>query len=97
MSGPFGPGLFPSRARGDYAGLCATPGPSFERGDIRFIRLADKFDAATALFHVISYQTTNEDLLAAFHTARAHLGEKGLFIFETEEAPKARGRLGHIF
>lgn len=34
------------------------------------------------MFAVISYQTANEDLAAAFHTARQHLGPGGLFVFD---------------
>ncbi|MFZ3046063.1 MAG: class I SAM-dependent methyltransferase, partial [Desulfatirhabdiaceae bacterium] len=47
--------------------------PSFIQGDIRRIRLSQRFDAVIALFHVMSYQTTNDDILAAFQTARHHL------------------------
>jgi SAM-dependent methyltransferase len=61
--------------------------PLFEKGDIRSIRLNETFDVATALFHVISYQTTNEDLLDAFRTARVHLKEHGLFIFDVWYGP----------
>ena len=34
-----------------------------------------------SLFHVMSYQTTNADLLAVFATAAAHLRPGGLFLF----------------
>ena len=46
---------------------------TFTTGDIREVRLNKHFDAVIALFHVISYQTTNEDVTAAFETARHHL------------------------
>jgi SAM-dependent methyltransferase len=55
---------------------------AFSQGDIRTIRLPQTFDAVIALFHVISYQTTNEDIVAAFQTANAHLKPEGLFIFD---------------
>ena len=55
---------------------------TFTHGDIRQVRLNQKFDVVISLFHVISYQTTNEDLLAAFATAKAHLKEGGIFIFD---------------
>jgi SAM-dependent methyltransferase len=42
---------------------------NFHQGDIRSIRLERSFDAVVSLFHVISYQTTNDDLRAAFATA----------------------------
>jgi SAM-dependent methyltransferase len=60
---------------------------TFSQGDIRNIRLQTTFDAALSLFHVISYQTTNSDLLAAFRTAREHLSSGGIFIFDCWYGP----------
>ena len=60
---------------------------SFQQGDIRTIRLNKTFDVVTSLFHVISYQTTNDDLRAAFATARAHLKPGGIFIFDCWYGP----------
>jgi SAM-dependent methyltransferase len=54
----------------------------FVKGDFRTLRLNQKYDAVTALFHVMSYQNTNEEVLAAIQTARAHLREEGLFTFD---------------
>ncbi|HPM03326.1 MAG TPA: class I SAM-dependent methyltransferase [Candidatus Cloacimonadota bacterium] len=59
----------------------------FEQGDIRTVRLNRKFDVVVSLFHVMSYQTTNEDLWSAFETARCHLKEGGLFIFDCWYGP----------
>lgn len=59
----------------------------FSPGDIRDIRLNEHFDAVIALFHVISYQTTNEDVTAAFETARHHLKTDGIFIFDVWYGP----------
>lgn len=59
----------------------------FSPGDIRDIRLNKHFDAVIALFHVISYQTTNKDVLAAFATARHHLKPGGIFIFDIWYGP----------
>lgn len=55
---------------------------SFEAGDIRHFRTHGDFDAAVSLFHVMSYQTTNDDQDAAFATARAHLVPGGIFVFD---------------
>ena len=63
------------------------PAPRFVRGDIRTARVDGTFDAAISLFHVISYQTTNDDLLAAFTTARKHLKHDGIFIFDAWYGP----------
>jgi SAM-dependent methyltransferase len=64
-----------------------TPHPIFLEGDIRSIRLSRTFDAVIALFHVISYQTTNKDVTAAFETARQHLKPGGIFIFDVWYGP----------
>jgi SAM-dependent methyltransferase len=55
---------------------------AFETGDIRDIRTGEKYDVVISLFHVISYQTSNEDLLKAFDTAASHLKPGGIFIFD---------------
>ena len=73
----------------------------FIKGDIRNIRLEKKFDIVLALFHVISYQVSNRDILAAFSTAKAHLGKNGLFIFDCWYGPavltdRPTTRLKHI-
>lgn len=60
---------------------------TFVAGDIREIRLNKSFDVVIALFHVISYQTTNEDVTAAFETARKHLNPGGVFIFDVWYGP----------
>jgi SAM-dependent methyltransferase len=60
---------------------------SFFPGDIREIRLKKKFDAVISLFHVISYQATNEDLLKAFKTASVHIKKNGVFIFDSWYGP----------
>lgn len=54
----------------------------FYTGDVRNVRLDKQFDAVISLFHVISYQTSNEDLLDAFKTAAVHLKSGGTFIFD---------------
>jgi len=59
----------------------------FAQGDARSVRLGKKFDAVISLFHVMSYQTSNEDLAAAFATARAHLVPGGVFIFDCWYGP----------
>jgi len=55
--------------------------------DIRQVRLNQTFDVVLSLFHVISYQTTNEDLLAAFATAKQHLKPGAIFIFDVWYGP----------
>ena len=60
---------------------------TFTTGDIREVRLNKRFNAVIALFHVISYQTTNDDVTAAFETARQHLNPGGVFIFDAWYGP----------
>lgn len=54
----------------------------FEEGDVRTLKLDRKFDAVISLFHVASYQTTNQDIAAMLHTASKHLNSGGIFIFD---------------
>lgn len=54
----------------------------FQAGDARSIRLETAFDAVIALFHVASYQASNEDLAAMFTTAATHLRTGGLLLFD---------------
>ena len=65
---------------------CAT-GFGCEVGDLRSFRAGRTFDAVISLFHVISYQTANADLRAAFATAAAHLAHGGLFLFDVWHGP----------
>jgi SAM-dependent methyltransferase len=70
--------------------LAALNQPStnmFTKGDIRTVRLNKKFDAVISLFHVMSYQITNEDLAAAFATVKTHLKPEGIFIFDCWYGP----------
>lgn len=54
----------------------------FVLGDIREARIGRTFDAVISMFAVISYMLTNDDLVAAFRTARAHLQPGGIFVFD---------------
>lgn len=60
---------------------------SFALGDARSVRLDRRFNAVISLFHVMSYQTSNADLAAAFATARAHLLAGGVFVFDCWYGP----------
>ena len=69
--------------------LLQTGAGSFEcvQGDIRTLRLERVFDAVVALFHVISYQTGNADILQTFENAARHLKPSGLFLFDVWHGP----------
>lgn len=60
---------------------------SFHVGDIRYARLGVSYDAVIALFHVINYMPTNEDLEAAFEVAKSHLKSGGIFLFDCWYGP----------
>ena len=62
-------------------------GLSYHHGDIRTVRVDNRFDAVISLFHVMSYLTLNEDLAAAIETARHHLKPDGVFIFDCWYGP----------
>lgn len=59
----------------------------YHLGDIRSFRCEKKFDAVISLFHVMSYQISNQDLLDAFKTAYFHLQPNGTFIFDCWYGP----------
>ena len=62
-------------------------GCSFVTGDLRDHRANEKFDVVAALFHVMSYQTSNPDLQSAMRTAAVHLRPGGLFVFDCWYGP----------
>jgi len=60
---------------------------TFEQYDLRDLQLDRQFDAVAALFHVVSYQNSNDDLIATFRSAKTHLKPAGLFMFDCWYAP----------
>lgn len=59
-----------------------TDNLSFHIADIVDFQVAGTFDVALSLFHVISYLTDNQQLIAAFENANRQLNDGGLFIFD---------------
>jgi SAM-dependent methyltransferase len=57
------------------------------QGDVRQVRVNQVFGVVLSLFHVISYQTTNDDLIAAFQTIKQHLQPGGIAIFDVWYGP----------
>ena len=55
--------------------------------DIRKFRTKETYDAVISLFHVMSYQNKNEDVLSAFISAREAVKKGGLFIFDVWYGP----------
>jgi SAM-dependent methyltransferase len=62
-------------------------GFSSQQGDIRSVQLGRTFDAVISLFHVVSYQVSNEDVRAVFSRAAEHLQPGGLFVFDVWYSP----------
>lgn len=61
--------------------------PKFLLMDIRTVQLNEKFDSVISLFHVMSYQVTNDDVIATLETASRHLNQEGIFIFDCWYGP----------
>jgi len=56
-------------------------------GDMRTFKLNQQYDAAVALFHVISYVNDNDALISSFRNVHNHLKEGGLFVFDVWFTP----------
>jgi len=56
-------------------------------GDVRLSIVPGVFEAVVALFHVVSYQAANDDVLAMFRNAARHLAPSGLFLFDVWYGP----------
>jgi SAM-dependent methyltransferase len=66
------------------------------RADMRTFHVDRHFDVVTSLFHVMSYQTTNDDFVSALNTARKHLKPGGLFIFDFWYGPAVLADRPHV-
>ena len=60
---------------------------TYEVADIRSYSTTKRYDAVLSLFHVMSYQTTNEDIKNALTSARKALSPSGLLIFDVWYGP----------
>jgi len=80
-------GIDTSKTMLNEAKKLSSSSVTFELGDVRNFRAKQKFDAVISLFHVASYQTTNDDLINYFKTAKAHLDRDGIFIFDCWYGP----------
>lgn len=54
----------------------------FTHSNIQELNLNKQFDVIISLFHVMSYQNSNEALIQAFEVAKKHLKKGGIFIFD---------------
>lgn len=77
------------RARSAIQAMLPAHSARFEvaADDVRTFETERRFDAVVSIFHVASYQTTDEDLLAMFQVAAKHLVPGGLFLFDCWYGP----------
>ena len=59
----------------------------FQQGDVRAVELNRRFDAVLMMFAVLGYQLENVDVLSALRTARRHVRQGGIFIFDVWYGP----------
>ena len=71
-----------AKARCDELPQAVARRLNFQQGDIRELRLGKTFDAVVSLFHVMSYQTNDDDLAAVLAAARQHLRPGGVLLFD---------------
>jgi len=60
---------------------------SIDEGDLRYFRNDKKYDIVIAMFAVMGYLRTNEDFIEGLNTAKTHLKEGGVFIFDVWHGP----------
>ena len=65
----------------------AHPKFTCKQGDIAKVKVKQSFDVVFSLFHVISYQTDNNQINSVFNNASKHLKKEGLFIFDFWYSP----------
>jgi SAM-dependent methyltransferase len=55
---------------------------NFFNSSIQNLNLKKEFDIVSALFHILSYQTTSKDIRKFFLNSRNHLKKNGLLVFD---------------
>lgn len=63
-------------------GKVKYPQIALHHGRAESFQLPSRFDVITSLFHVISYQTGNDALMAMVRNIYCHLNDGGIFIFD---------------
>jgi SAM-dependent methyltransferase len=76
------------------ASIGRSKGLNILTADLRDFSLQSaEFDVVLALFHVISYLPSNEDVLRAFQNVSRHLKMDGLFVFDVWYTPAVAAQL----
>ena len=60
---------------------------NFSQGRLQDFNVTNKFDVILALFHVMSYQTTDKEIFDALKNIHRHLKPNGIFIFDCWYGP----------
>jgi SAM-dependent methyltransferase len=76
-----------ARAKAEQAGVANLL--SWHEGDLANIHLGQRFDMVICMFAVLSYQTSNEQLLKSFAAVREHLNPGGIFVCDFWYGPAA--------
>jgi SAM-dependent methyltransferase len=71
----------------DQALAKQIPNTDFQVGNAVDFKLPGKFEVITSLFHVLSYQTTNENAQKMIANVANHLSGSGIFVFDFWYAP----------
>lgn len=72
---------------------------SFSLGDVRNHRTGTTYDTVLSLFHVVSYQNSNNDVISMFSTASEHLrggADGGVFVFDCWYGPAVLSDRPHV-
>ena len=80
-------GIERSTAMCEQARAKQITGLQIVEADIMDFNLDKSFDAALAMFHVISYLRTNQDVLQSFERVHTHLTPGGIFFFDAWYSP----------
>lgn len=80
-------GIEPSESMLKIANQISHPDIKFKQASLQNFTAEGNYDAALALFHVISYVNSNEELLIAFKKIHYQLKPGGVFIFDTWFTP----------
>lgn len=71
----------------EMAKIATEKGYKCTVGDMLVTSVDENFDVVLALFHVVSYINSNQQLLQLFQNARRHLRRDGVFMFDVWFTP----------
>ncbi|MBS1505283.1 MAG: methyltransferase domain-containing protein [Bacteroidetes bacterium] len=71
----------------DMANVALSKGYQCQVSDILDFTTNEKYDVCIALFHVVSYLNSNQDLVKLFTKTRSVLNDSGLFVFDVWFTP----------